>query len=60
MRDVHIEKICAESKPGEFSRAVIRYSYSGAQKLLEEVAKKVEIDPAGNEGSRRFRRSIYQ
>ena len=47
MRDVDIEKICTKSGPGEFSRAVIRFGYFGDVKMLEEVAKKVEIDVTG-------------
>lgn len=44
LREVEIEKICTKSDPGEFSRAVIRYGYSNDTKMLETIAKTVEID----------------
>jgi ABC-type Na+ transport system ATPase subunit NatA len=60
MRDVEIEKICTKSAPGEFSRAVIRYGYSGDPKMLEEVAKNAEIDAAAMRTLAEFLNNEYR
>lgn len=60
MRDLDIEKICTKSDPAEFSRAVIRYGYAGDQKLLEEVANKVDIDISGMRTLTEFLNNEYR
>jgi PHP family Zn ribbon phosphoesterase len=44
LRDSEIEKICENSDPGSFSRAIIRYGMHCEHKYIAELATKVGID----------------